>query len=520
MRRFRLATVAVFLALVAAPVASQERQAGQEPPLPSVFDLRSVGAVTPIKQQKGGTCWTHGTMAAIESNLLISGVWKKLSMNGEPACSEYHLDWWNGFNKHRNDDIGEEAKDSKGLTVHVGGDYRVSAAYLSRGDGIVLCPLDKEGKPDPTSWFKETPPYRDPAGKRFYVRDIEWFVMGDNLEGIDVIKRRIMAEGALGTAYTAGRGTAKDFVHYQAPDNPSKPNHAVAIVGWDDEKISGDKEKAAPKPGAWLIKNSWGTKKGDQGYYWISYYDKVCCRDPEMGAVSFRNIELMKYDHVYAHDYHGWRGTLKDVNKAFNAYTAVAEHAIPSVSFYTAKDNVGYTVKIYRRFDNGKLEDEVASKAGSFRHTGFHTVDLERPVQLKANDRFYVCLDLTDGGQPIDRTSEIPVLLGQEKQTKPVTQEKQQEKKPVTPEKQPEKKPETKPGAQEKPPQKKQRQTPIVLSKANPCESYYWDGSAWRDLYDHRFENPPWGTFDRTANFCMKALAVRGGPAAATAVSQ
>jgi hypothetical protein len=51
-----------------------------------------------------------------------------------------------------------------------------------------------------------------------------------------------------------------------------------------------------------------------------------------------------------------------------------------------------------------------------------------------------------------------------------------------------------------------------VLSKANPGESYYFDGT-WRDLYEYRFMNPTWATFDRTANFCMKALAVNAqGP--------
>jgi hypothetical protein len=49
---------------------------------------------------------------------------------------------------------------------------------------------------------------------------------------------------------------------------------------------------------------------------------------------------------------------------------------------------------------------------------------------------------------------------------------------------------------------------PIVISKANAGESYYFDGTAWRDLYEHRFVNPDWASFDRTANFCMKALAV------------
>jgi cathepsin L len=36
-------------------------------------------------------------------------------------------------------------------------------------------------------------------------------------------------------------------------------NHAVTIMGWDDSKQ------------AWLVKNSWGTMWGEQGYMWIRY---------------------------------------------------------------------------------------------------------------------------------------------------------------------------------------------------------------------------------------------------------
>lgn len=36
-------------------------------------------------------------------------------------------------------------------------------------------------------------------------------------------------------------------------------NHAIMIVGWDDAK------------GAWLIKNSWGTNWGENGFGWVGY---------------------------------------------------------------------------------------------------------------------------------------------------------------------------------------------------------------------------------------------------------
>jgi len=148
--------------------------------------------------------------------------------------------------------------------------------------------------------------------------------------------------------------------------------------------------------------------------------------------------------------------------QAFNIFTAEDNEILGAVSFYTAVDNVDYTLKIFDSFEDGILIDELTTQSGFIEFTGFHTIDLDTIIELVNGDDFVIYVELSDGGHPFDRTSEIPVLLGA-----------------------------TYTGTQ-------------VNSAANPGESYYHcEEGTWQDIYYYDFEDLDW---KGTANFCIKGL--------------
>ncbi len=408
------------------------------------YDLRDVNMVSPVKYQIDGTCWTFGTMSAIEGNLLMTGHWAANGDTGMPNLAEYHLDWWNGFNAEFNGDL--DPPTGNGLTVHMGGDYRVSAAYLARGEGAVR---DIDGQS-----HTPAPPRSGSEWGYYYVRDIEWYTAGEDLSRINLLKEKLIYEGVLGTCmcYSILYIDNSTFTHYQPDSTTDDPTHAISIIGWDDFKTT-----QAPLPGAWLCKNSWGDGWGESGYFWISYYDKHCGQHDEMGAISFQDVVPMPYDNIYYHDYHGWRDTKTDITEAVNVFTADNGELLVGVSFFTAVDSVDYTITIYDDTLNNDFTNILTTQSGHIAYTGFHTIDLTESITLSFEDNFYVYLSLSDGGQPFDRTSEVPVLLG----NKAIT---------------------------------------IVNSTASQGESYYRQDGQWHDFID----------IESSGNFCMKALTELG----------
>ena len=418
---------------------------------PEFFDLRNVDGVnyvTAVKSQQGGTCWTHGSMASMEGNLMMSGNWTAQGEMGEPDLAEYHLDWWNGYNMYYNQDLDNPYNNGEGLEVHMGGDYRVTTAYMSRLEGAVR---DIDGQS-----YNSAPDHYSNSYHIYYPKRVEWYNAGENLENIELIKEKVMEHGVMAICMCYSNEFIEGINHYQPQSDDTEPNHSVSIVGWDNSHVT-----QAPNPGAWLVKNSWGTSWGDDGYFWIAFEDKQACRNPEMGAVSFIDVEILEYDTAYYYDYHGWRDTLTSASEAFNAFTANVDEDIVAVSFFTAESNVDYTIKIFGEFTDGELADERITYSGNIEFSGLHTIDLPETVSFFEGEDFYLYVEFSAGGHPYDRTSDVPVLLGASSRA-------------------------------------------IVTSTADENQSFYKDEDGeWLDFYNY---NDPSG-FQNTGNFCLKAIA-------------
>lgn len=430
-------TLVIYCALIFLSAATLQAQ------YPSKYDLREVGEenyVTPIKSQSGGTCWAFGAYSSLESNLLMNGLWTGVGEAGQPDLAEYHLDWWNGFNNFFNADT-EPPYD--GVEVHNGGNYLMTAAYLSRGEGAVR-DVDAQSYSNPPDRFNDSYHY-------FYVRDIEWFTVGADLSNLNMVKQMVIDHGAVATCLRADDNfMSTSYIHYQPVESYLPLNHAVGIIGWDDNlPVEG-----APGPGAWLCKNSWGSQWGLGGYFWISYYDKYAGQEPTLGAVSFYNVEPSQYDKVYYYDYHAWRDELPQFSQAFNAFTVDKDFLLKAVNYFTVVDSADYTVIIYDDFIDGQLANPLAQASGYNAIKGLHTADLDNVIVFEAGDDFYIYMEFSEGGQAVDRNTRAmsPIVGGEFRGS--------------------------------------------VVSSAEAGQSYYFEDGSWHDLYD----------FDNSANFCMKGL--------------
>jgi C1A family cysteine protease len=341
------------------------------------FDLRDLGKVTPVRdQEQCGCCWAFSTYGSLESTLLPGESWD-FSENNMKAGSGY--------------DLGACG----------GGNNVISTAYLSRWSGAVA---EADDPYNPSSSASRS------STVRKHVQEVLYLPARDGPADNANIKTALMSQGAVySTVHWEDyyfRPASASYYYTGSRD----ANHAVLIVGWDDNYDRRSFSPAPPGNGAFLVKNSWGTDWGDDGYFYVSYYDTVIGLD---NAV-FTAESADNYDHNYQYDTLGWTESagLGGQSAYFaNIFTAQGQEQVSAVSFYSPVVGSSYRISVYTDPSNGPTSSSgpKTTAQGTIAIPGYHTIRLDDLVPVSAGQRFSVVVELDTPGTRFPIAIESPI---------------------------------------------------------------------------------------------------------------
>ncbi len=302
-----------------------------------------------------------------------------------------------------------------------GGNALMASAYLARWDGAVL----EENDPYPYPATEDNIKYRELEAE-YHVQNIIYLpYKQDDLDNNE-IKKALMEYGAVYTAFKVNFNYFDSSqTNYYLPSNVNAVDngHAVVIVGWDDNYSRTNFVKIPPGDGAFICKNSWGTSSGENGYFYVSYYDKFMARPGcgDMNAV-FNNAESVdNYNKIYQYDYLGPVSSYSTGTKV--AYTAnvfppegsvlAQNEQLKAVSFYNYSPGVPYEVYVIPDFqDKSSLKAPgYPVKSGVSKYAGYSTVNLDEAIELKAGTRFAVIVKYASTDGAVEFFVELPVKM-------------------------------------------------------------------------------------------------------------
>ena len=347
--------------------------ARESEPLPVSYDYRDEGRQSPVRDQgETGICWSLAAMTAMETSLLP----------GEAAAFGVdHLTYRNTY----------------GISGEDGGTFLMATAYALSWTGPVSVDDDPYGDyyaPEDLSAVR-------------HVQEVRLYGHGETQELKEAVYRY---GGVKASIFMDMDNPYTDSVFYNTVDSAycykgdKGANHDVVIIGWDDTFPASSFTQEVEGDGAFICQNSWGRMFGDQGVFYISYYDDVIGSDACVYAVV---QDADNYDRVYQSDLCGWVGQIGyNETKAYfaNVYTAKETEQIEAVGFYATGKDTEYKIWFTGEFaDESSLSKAEELMSGTLSDEGFYTITLPQPQVVEAGKDFAIVVRVDTPGsiQPV-----------------------------------------------------------------------------------------------------------------------
>ncbi|MBP2144796.1 PGF-pre-PGF domain-containing protein [Methanofollis sp. W23] len=276
-----------------------------------------------------------------------------------------------------------------------GGNFLMATAYLARWSGPVN---ENDDRYNATSG--DSPPGLSSV---MHTQNVTFLPLRSGSMDNDLIKEYIHDDGGLYACLIINASCFRpDATTYYLPDDPYYTNgtaqngHAILLVGWNDTYDKSNFVVTPPDDGAFIAKNSWGTGIGENGYFYISYYDSSL---KDFAHFSAESVD--KYDGIYQHDPLGCCRAIGAPGRktiyAANVFTATEKEDLAAIGFYTLEPQVAYTYEVFAGLDAPPVNTSgpVATGGGTLALPGYHTIPLATQVPLASGQTFSVVLNIT-----------------------------------------------------------------------------------------------------------------------------
>lgn len=332
--------------------------------VPYKYDLRETERAPYIKNQGAfGTCWAVAAITAVESSLMPE---ENLILAPD------HMNHKNSFSNFSDD----------------GGEYAMAVAYLTAWQGPVLEEEDPYGD-------EISPEHLEPVK---HVQEAR-FIESKNYKRI---KEMVYKYGGVESSiYSAIKSNTYRSIYYNREKSAycyvgeEKPNHEIVIIGWDDSYSKDNFNMEVEGDGAFICQNSWGDEFGENGIFYVSYYDT----NIGIYNVAYTRVEENdNYDNIYQSDLCGWVGQLGyEREEAFfaNVYTAKRDEMLKAVGFYALGKDTEYKIYVVEEFENkDSLNKRKLVKTGYFEDAGYYTIDLPEAVEMPIGRKYAVIVEI------------------------------------------------------------------------------------------------------------------------------